>query len=386
MKLKITIAMLLGLATVASSVQSPDTSTAATRGACANKAGAFRASASDSGSRKRKRRCSVSTPTSSTTTTTTTAPAPVTSTPTPTETPPPTDPPPVDPPPVDPPASDCPLATPGADAGLNVSGCTPIASDTASNPDPIPFWGRIDCQNSSRVQQLTSGGDTHSKGDASSQGDSAFRRLTVLDGDNYYGERCELGYNNWAVLGSPATGLNAPSPTAFYHEGQRRLTDLSLRLPSGFPVGSSKWQTVMQMKQAQPYNNPAPAPMIEMEVMDNRWIVIDDWHEVWSAPAEAGAWTRFSFDVNYSQDPSKGSIQVHVDLNGDGDSSDANETSPTIHTATLRAETDGPEHWLPVGASIPSHLRAGIYQDPSKPCPTTVACSVDLDNVQVYGP
>ena len=29
------------------------------------------------------------------------------------------------------------------------------------------------------------------------QGNTAYRKLTVFDGDDYSGERCELGYNTW---------------------------------------------------------------------------------------------------------------------------------------------------------------------------------------------
>jgi predicted ATPase len=60
----------------------------------------------------------------------------------------------------------------------------------------------------------------------------------------------------------------------------------------------------------------------------------------------------------------------------------AGEQSPTIHVATLMPEVaGGPSPYAP-GQGIPSHLRAGIYQDPNYSCPT--GCSVDIDNVQVF--
>jgi hypothetical protein len=266
---------------------------------------------------------------------------------------------------------DCPLSQPGSSIGLTVpSSCSVVTSDTASNPDPNPFWGEIDCEYDSRHQQVTSGGDTHSTGTGTSQGNSAYRRLTVVDGDDVYGERCELGFNNWS------------GPTALYHEGQRRVTFITLRMPNSSNVNGQDWRTVMQMKQAQGYRNPDQSPIIEMQVRDGRWSVSNSWNGIWNAPAQQNTWTRFAFDITYSQDPSVGSIKVYVDLNGDGDASDSGEQSSTMHMATLRAETAGTGYSdYEVGESIPNHLRAGIYQNPNYSCPS--GCSVDVDNVQV---
>jgi hypothetical protein len=261
------------------------------------------------------------------------------------------------------------------------STCTVVASDTASNPDPIPFWGKIDCQNSSREQQQTAGGDSHLTASGTSQGNSAFRRATVIDGDNVWGERCELG-NNW----SQPTGATpvGPGPTMFYQEGQRRLTYASLRLPSSTPMGNT-WRTVLQMKQMQPYNNPTPGPILELQLSNNRWMFVNSWNGVWTAPAQQNVWTRFAFDITYSQNPAIGSIKIYADLNADGDFGDASEQSSVIHTATLEAET-ATSSYSPysVGQSIPDHLRTGIYQDPNYSCPT--GCSMDVDNVQVVKP
>jgi hypothetical protein len=273
-----------------------------------------------------------------------------------------------------PPNPNCPLAHPGAEIDMTLpSACTQLASDTASNPDPNPFWGKVDCQTGTRHQRITSGGDPHSTGSGAAQGNSDFRRMTVYDGDEVYGERCELGNNN------------VSGPTVFYHEGQRRVTYVSIRMPNSSDINDSRWRNVFQMKQVQPYYNPNPASIFEMQVRDGRWFVGSNWTGVWDAPAQQNTWTRFAFDMTYSQDPSKGSVKIYADLNGDGDANDAEEQSPLIHMATLRAETaGGPDNpdFPSAGQSIPSHMRAGIYQDESYSCPS--GCSVDLDNVQVF--
>src|SRR5215203_1592562 len=112
-----------------------------------------------------------------------------------------------------------------------------IFSDTGTAPDPAPLWGKIDCENAARAQQINAGGDTHLTATGAPQGDSAFRRLSVIDGDDVYGERCELGED-----------YRAEGPTVLYRQGRHRLTALSVRLPSTFPLNVFTWQVVMQMK------------------------------------------------------------------------------------------------------------------------------------------
>jgi Polysaccharide lyase len=279
----------------------------------------------------------------------------------------------------------CKLSRPGSSIGMRLRGCRTVFTDTASDPNPLPKWGEAECADASRVQQLTKGGDPSPKANGSRQRNSDFRRLTVLDGDYIFGERCELGFN-WADHSDPGKDIMGPGPTVLYREGKRRATYMSFRLPPGWNMNDPRWQVVMQMKQTQPYNSSQAAPMIDLEVRAGRWILADNFDDLWSVPASLNRWTRFAFDVVYSQDPDKGSIQVHVDLNGDRDFRDSGEKSRRIHVATLLAQTDGSDDRVPVGASIPSHLRTGIYHDSTIPCPSSAPCSVDVDNVQVVAP
>ena len=258
---------------------------------------------------------------------------------------------------------------------MYVLGCDLSASDMAHESDPLPFWGSIDCAQQSRYEYVEQGGDNHLSATGEPL-DGAFRRVTVDNGDDVFGERCELGENS-------TTG-----PTAFYREGDQVLTYYSERLPSNFPISTDSWQTVMQMKQAQPSHDDGSGVALEMEARQNHWVVAADWNSVWQFPAQAGVWTRFAWDVYYSKDPSKGWLQVSADLNGDGDFDDPGERSPVIHTATLATEIPGyeSEDGLPAGAAIPSHLRMGVYHDPSIACPAPNGCSIDIDNVQILRP
>ncbi len=278
------------------------------------------------------------------------------------------------------PAPPCPLQNPAYEVGSTLEGCRVLFNDTASAPDAAALWGRADCGtfpnavDQQRPLRLESGGDTHLTGTGAPQENGDYRRMTVFDGDNYYGERCELGFNN-----------SEEGPTALYHEGQRRVTYASIRLPENFPLDTTDWQTILQMKQAQPANNGGGVPILFMGAHNGMFVVDSDHGEHWEFPAQKNVWTRFMFDVTYSQDPSKGSIQVDADLNDDGDFNDPGERSPRIQTATLRAETAGPLTNIAPGESIPDHLRVGIYHDPEIPCPPPTGCSTEVDNVQVLG-
>lgn len=287
------------------------------------------------------------------------------------------------PPPPDQPNPACPLSQPGSNLSYTLpAACRVVGSDTSFNPDPIPFYGRVDCAVASRHQQINSGGDPRPTATGSAQGDSAYRRMTVLDGDNYWGERCELGVNDKS------------GPVAFYHEGQRRVTYASFRLPNSFPLSTQDWQGVMQLKQGQSSDNGGGTPVLSLGAYDNKWMLFhsepgytDVDEVIWEAPAGKNVWTRFAIDAKFSQYDDQGWIKVYVDLNADSDFADANEQSQTFQTNTLKHETgtdtsDG----LAAGQSIPSHLRVGMYHNASIPCPGPTGCAVESDNIQVVGP
>jgi hypothetical protein len=236
-----------------------------------------------------------------------------------------------------------------------------LRHDPATSSDPMPLWNAVDAASASRHQQFSSGGPDG----------GAFRRMTVQDGDNSWGERAELGYN------SRLNGLGAPWGTFFlYHEGQRRVTDFSMRLPSSFPINTPKWQVVMQMKQSGPSANSGGTPVLALEAREGRWVLTQstsagpssNTHELWSTPATLGKWTDVSLDVTYSPNPSVGKVQITVD----------GVSSPAISTYTQKYEIAPAGQGLVAGGAIPSHLRMGIYHDSSLP-----GTSVDFSDVRV---
>ena len=127
-------------------------------------------------------------------------------------------------------------------ATMTAAGCKILRSDTGINADPEPgLWGSIEAVSDSRYQHFTSGGDTHVKADGTSQGDSAYRRMTVIDGDDYWGERAELGRNWWQ------NGENGGSETdgafALAHEGDQADHVLVDAVPVGVPDGGQRLAT-----------------------------------------------------------------------------------------------------------------------------------------------
>lgn len=259
-----------------------------------------------------------------------------------------------------------------ASSGGSADGPAQIAQDTAAKANPEPFWGQVDCVEHApgqtpAHQRIETGGDPRPTATGAPQGDKSFRRLTVYDGDDVSGERCELGLNDRF------------GPTAFYREGTRRITFISIRVPEETPTGDL-FRVVYQNKQAQPYDSPEQASMLEMQVREGVWRLDVDYENVWTGPLRKGVWARFVFDVAYSQDPELGSVQVRADLDGDGK---FEQGSQTRGLATLRTESAG-DLGPAEGEAIPSHLRAGNYQDEGYSCPLSGrGCSIDIDNVQV---
>lgn len=272
---------------------------------------------------------------------------------------------------------------------LTVTGdCRVVAEDSSQAADPTSSWGAIDCEQASRHQRRTGFDDPHPTALGSADGNDFWRQMEVHDGDNFYGERCELGRNEHRD-GQQGTFV-------LFRPETRRITFFSLWLPRHFDLATERWQVVGQMKQANPSDlaesgtDYGYSPVLEIDAADGRWALGNNWNHIWEAPARKHAWVRFAYDVRYSADPDRGWVKVFVDLNGDGDALDRLESQPKIHTDTLKTEIPDPkgeendEDGIKAGEAIPSHLRLGIYHDPKIACQPK--CRVRLDNVQVVAP
>ena len=252
---------------------------------------------------------------------------------------------------------------------MQATGCRIINSDSSAKLNPAKLWGRVDCAASSRAKRLKA---LRGPG-RSATGNGRYRQLTVMDGDNISGERCELGLNDWRG-----------KTFAKFRQGEHRVTFASFRFPKDFPLHEPMWQTVLQMKQAEPSLYQGLGPILEVDADHGRLRLIHDWTQRWSTPIVKDRWIRIALDVRYSQSHRGGSVRMYVDRNGDGDARDKHERSKRFHVSTLKRELPGETiARLPVGTSIPSHLRIGIYHDPNYACPAPKGCPIQVDNVRV---
>jgi len=256
-----------------------------------------------------------------------------------------------------------------------------LFTDDGESTSAKEIWGSIDCQREDRARIVRSGGDPSAAADGRLQPGSGFRRLRVLDGDDFYGERCELGLND-----------HRSSPVALYREGERLITFASFRLAENFPLDRLAWQVVMQMKQSQPADSGGGSPTLALHAQNGRWrlahpkVRTAGRPDVWSRPAQLETWTRFAFDVTYSTRASVGSVRIWADLNGDGDALDPGERTRRFELPTLKVEGPGTdEDGVAQGESIPSHLRIGLYHDQRYSCQRT-RCTIDIDNVGIHAP
>jgi hypothetical protein len=272
---------------------------------------------------------------------------------------------------------------------LTSPGCRLLRTDTSEREDPRPgLWGSIDCVSPTRYRYMRGNGYRGPTATGAKQHNDAFRRLRVYTGDNLYGQRCELGRN------TSTYGVNRRNQTdgtfALYYDGDHKITYFSERYPSSFSMRFPQWQTVAQMKQAQPSDNGGGGPILELQISGRRLRLVNRWHQVWTTPAPAkNTWIRYALNVHYSPDPSLGSVRLFVDLNGDGDALDRGERSPRLRISTMLREIDGPngtgDGFAP-GDTIPDHLRLGVYTSSLDPCPPPSGCAVDVDDVQVLVP
>ena len=259
---------------------------------------------------------------------------------------------------------------------LTAPGCDVVAADTSAKENPTPLWGRVECESPQRVRQIERGGDRARTAGGERQGNTSYRWISVRDGDNYYGERCELGRNN-----------HRPSaPTfALAREGDHFAVFFSIRLPPRFPHRGNAWQSVLQLKQTQPSANGSGSPQLGLGVNQAKFSLTSAGRDIWSIPARRERWVRFALNIRFSRDSDRGSVRLFADLNGDGDARDRRERSPRLERKTLKTETAGgdSDDGIKAGESIPAHLRVGVYHDDAYECPAPAGCAVHYDNVQV---
>src|SRR4051795_98245 len=197
-------------------------------------------------------------------------------------------------------------------------------------------WASYSCADASRVQQVDS---------PVAQGKHAWQ-LEVRDGDNSYGERCEVGMGN-------------PSKTGFplFNEGDERWISFQVYLPDDYPIDTKDWNVMFQIHQ----EGDGGCPPLALHVENGRYRLFNttkntyvfDTYKMWSAPATRNHWARFTIHLNNSTSDKKGFVEMFGDLDGTGMKRLMDKTY--THTATKYAN----------GSMMTNHARVGIYRNPA---------------------
>jgi hypothetical protein len=179
-----------------------------------------------------------------------------------------------------------------------------------------------------------------------------YRQLTVVSGDEAWGNRDALGYNR------------NNSPVALWHEGEYRMLHTWLRL--GQINQTSNWRELFEIKQAQPYPSGMSTDdgvMFEVQQRSGNLVFMSHWHDLWTVPVTAGSWLPISVEGMWSADPAKGWLRFRV----------GNQVSGKFTGANLLRNTQ-------TGETVPSFLEMGPYQSSSLP-----GFSLGFAGLSVYG-
>lgn len=226
-----------------------------------------------------------------------------------------------------------------------------LRRDDCTNPDPKSIWnlgGPFDQEGTGAIRHFTIGGPDN----------APYRTITTS------GKRWELGYNTWkgTTDGPPLQDVTqrASQLRTFwnYCEGDHLVTEWWMRLPADFPLETTSWQNIAQMKQAGPYpSSPSVLPVLHFEARRNALEVSNydtaSGNALLGCPLSKEVWTPCRAEVIYSSDPAKGRVQLTV----------GNNQSPAKNMRTLDNNPINP----PFSSWQPSHLRLGLYHDPSLP-------------------
>jgi hypothetical protein len=197
-------------------------------------------------------------------------------------------------------------------------------------------WANYSCQDASRITRVTF---------PSAQGRYAYR-VNLNDGDNSYGERCEM------AMGSP-TRDGFP----VFSSGDENWIGYQVYIPANFPQEGDKYNEITQFKQV----NDLCAPALSLHVEQDRLLLFHSadnrgscgGRSVWSAPMSYDHWVKLLYHVKWSSDPSVGFVELWGDIDGSG----MKLLMPRTSMFTMKM--DSSDRTQPVDA------RLGIYRDSS---------------------
>src|SRR3954454_13326812 len=223
-------------------------------------------------------------------------------------------------------------------AALSLGAAAPARADIlwqAGAERPLAQeWANFSCAAANRVSQVS---------DPVAQGNSAYR-VDLHEGDDSFGERCELG-------------MSAPVKPGFpvFSAGDESWIAYQVYIPAGFPSDGNRYVDITQFKQV----NDLCAPALSMHVENGELLLFHSADNksscmseaVWRAPMAYGRWVKLLFHVEWSSDPARGSVELFGDLDGGG----LTQLLPRTSMFTMKMD--------PAGATLPVGARLGIYRD-----------------------
>lgn len=193
-------------------------------------------------------------------------------------------------------------------------------------------FASFSCESASRISQVAAPG-----------ANGRAYRLEVRDGDDSWGERCELAQGNPTRPGFP-----------LHQQGDDQWISWRVYLPSSYPTSyRGSFNVTNQWKQLGGLGTPA----LSMEVRYGQWRLMSsttnrDSNRTfprWSGPAVTERWVEFTLHVRFSP-WSDGFVELYGDLDGLG------QRLLLPRTSTWTMKLDG-------GRVAPSHTRFGPYRD-----------------------
>jgi hypothetical protein len=225
-------------------------------------------------------------------------------------------------------------------------------------------WVSYSCADRSRFSQVTS---------PVAQGERAYR-IEVRDGDDSYGERCELDNGN--------TSASRLHERILFHRGQEAWIAFQTYLPPDFSFAADGAPVsfpgdgglLMQLKQLGSCGTPALGIVTGKAVFAMRNSAGNGCESgamksLWSVPMVLGRWVRWLVQVKFDTDPEAGFTATWYDPDGLGlrpivprlDLGKPVEGN-RIYTHTQKSPTDHPNPACPDSDDC-SHARIGIYRD-----------------------
>jgi hypothetical protein len=201
--------------------------------------------------------------------------------------------------------------------------------------------------------------------------------ISLQDGDDFYGERCELTMGNTSAANIRRVG----GPAALFHLNDDLWIGFKYRLmpgfafaPAGAPVGiAGDGGLIQQIKQLGSCGTPALGIVATKTVTAVRnsagnGCESGSMHSLQSWPTRVGTTQYVLQHIIFSTSDSAGLVDTWADI---GDGAGLLPRGAAVHTHTMKSPTDHPAGACDETTPC-SHARVGIYRDPDVSGPSII--------------